>query len=448
MLNPKIFSEEIIKPSKPTPTHLRYLKASLFDQVNAPVLMPIIFFYSKQHTPSTSTFLDRLKNSLRATLSLFYPLAGRVQNASYIDCNDMGVPYIEAKVPSIYLSEVVHKADMSLLDELLPSHGNDHVGYDKLLLAIQVITFACGGVTIGIKMNHSICDAFSKAMFVKTWASMARGGGQSLLPSPFFEIWKHFPPYPLKSSTNINIASKEPDSNIITIRPVTKWFMFTKEMCNELRSRLCSEYNYQNRPSLTMVLSSFIWSRVKLASNDKTIPHEVYHAINLRPKVDTLSKSYYYFGNMAVNAIAKPSLDNDKSLCHSFITTIEDSIEKISRKNGLIEGLQNGTQNLRYMMQHYKRVTKGEIVSLGFSSLRSLPLYEADFGWGKPVWVTSATLMYSTTVIMIPGGASSDDTYVYINLKPDQMAKLQADQEFMSFVSKCPTFGTFVSSKI
>ncbi|KAK9713133.1 hypothetical protein RND81_06G005400 [Saponaria officinalis] len=182
----KLISEEIIKPMQPTPTHLRYLKRSLFDHANGPVLMPLVFFHTKHHTLSTSTILHRLKSSLPATLSLFYPLAGRAQGKNYIDCNDDGVSYVQAELPSTNLSEIVHRADVSLLDKLLPSDDNEQGGYSKLLLAIQVNVFACGGVAIGIKMSHAICDAFSVAMFVKTWTSIASGDSeiQSLTPSP------------------------------------------------------------------------------------------------------------------------------------------------------------------------------------------------------------------------------------------------------------------------
>ncbi|KAL9244315.1 hypothetical protein vseg_018102 [Gypsophila vaccaria] len=447
MTNLKIISNELIKPSNPTPTHLRYLKSSLFDHVSIPILMPLIFFYSKQHGPSTTKILDRLKSSLPATLSLFYPLAGRFHSTSFIHCNDEGVPYVETKVDSICLKEVVHIADVSLLDELLPSHGNDR-GYDKLLLAIQVNTFACGGMAIGIKMSHAVCDAFSFALFVKTWSSIARGEIQSITHSPIFEIWKSFPPH------QSNIVSEDPNPDLLLNKPDTKWFMFNKEMCTSLKSRICSNYNNnnQNRPSLTLILSAFIWSRIKLATSksdrNKIVPHEVYHAVHIRPKVKTLSNSHYYFGNMTVNAIAKPSLDNDKSLCNSFVATMRESIEKIIYKNEFVDKLQNGMEDLRYMMEHFERESLGEIVSLGFSTLRSLPMYESDFGWGKPVWVTSATLVFDGLIVMIPGGASSDDTYAYVNLRPDQMACLEADQEFLSFVSKSSSLSTVVTSKI
>ncbi|KAL9244316.1 hypothetical protein vseg_018103 [Gypsophila vaccaria] len=454
-MNTKVTSVELIKPSQPTPTHLRYLKASLFDHANTPVLMPLIFFYTKRHVPSTSTILDRLKNSLPATLSVFYPLAGRVHGTSCIDCNDEGVPYIEAKVTSICLSEIVHVADVSLLDELLPSHGDDQGGYEKLLLAIQVNAFMCGGVAIGIKMSHTISDAFSFAMFARTWASIASDEAQSISPSPLFEIWKQFPPHPSKSGDTMSIAVEDLNPDLITNKLVAKWFMFSKEMCNVLGSRICSDYKVnQNQPSLTMVLSAFLWSRIKLAckrtNDDKSIPHEVYHAVNIRPKLKALSNSYYYFGNMVVNAIAKPSLDdNDKSLCNSFLTTMGKSIEKIIGQSGFIERLEKGKEDLSYITEHFERESRGEIVSLGFSSLRSLPMYESDFGWGKPVWVTSATLVFNGTIIMIPGHASSDDTYAYVNLRPHQMACLEADQEFLSFVSKSSSsLGSFGRSKI
>ncbi|KAK9713134.1 hypothetical protein RND81_06G005500 [Saponaria officinalis] len=225
--------------------------------------------------------------------------------------------------------------------------------------------------------------------------------------------------------------------------------MFNKETCNKIRSMLCSNDTNLNRHSLTMALSAFIWSRVKLAReiNGNQIPCEAYQAVNIRSKVHTLSESYYYFGNMVVNALAKLSNKHDESaLCNSFMETMENSIEKIIHEKGFIEGLQNGKEDLGFMAEHFERASRGEIMTFGFSSLRSLPIYEADFGWGKPIWVTSATLVLNDIAIMIPGGASSEDTYVYVNLRPPQMANLEADQLFLSFVSN--KSANFVTSKM
>ena len=62
--------------------------------------------------------------------------------------------------------------------------------------------------------------------------------------------------------------------------------------------------------------------------------------------------------------------------------------------------MENGRRDLEYIKEHFEKKSKGEIRSTGFSSFRSLPIYEADFGWGKPVWVTSATQVFKDFVLL------------------------------------------------
>ena len=103
-MSTKIISKDIIKPYHPTPKNLRLLQASLFDLVNSPTLMPLIFFFSYPKTSTTTNIthtektLIKLEESLPITLSLFYPLASRVRDVDHIDCNDKDVPYVETEV--------------------------------------------------------------------------------------------------------------------------------------------------------------------------------------------------------------------------------------------------------------------------------------------------------------------------------------------------------------
>ncbi|ONI30186.1 hypothetical protein PRUPE_1G235900 [Prunus persica] len=41
----EVISKEIIKPSSPTPDHLRYLQLSFLDQLAPPVYNPFVLFY-------------------------------------------------------------------------------------------------------------------------------------------------------------------------------------------------------------------------------------------------------------------------------------------------------------------------------------------------------------------------------------------------------------------
>ncbi|XP_021724742.1 acetyl-CoA-benzylalcohol acetyltransferase-like [Chenopodium quinoa] len=446
-MNIKLVSHEIIKPSCPTPNHLRLLQASLFDHVNSPTLMPLIFFFNSQKAStkiSTNEVLYRLKGSLPNTLSMFYPLAGRMQDANYFICNDEGVPYVHSTV-DLLMDDVVHMAEVCELDKLLPSYGQE--GFSNLLLAIQVNVFACGGIAIGVKMNHVVSDAFSLTMFVKTWASIANNNGNyhhALLGCPNFEICKLFPPSKPRKVNGIDVFANQ-DTRLIKDRPMTKWFMFHKGKLNALKSTLSSS-------STNLVLSAFIWSRIKVACHKSAndIPYQVFHSVNLRRKLAPPNdEQSYYFGNIFVNAVVKLSMiqvlnddkinDNNISNCQrDFLNQMNESIGKVINNDKFIREMQDGKEDLKFITQHFERVSKGDIVALGFSNLRSLRVYEADFGWGMPIWVTSATLMFKNLVILIPAGPSSNNIVAYINLSSEDMAKLENDKEFIAVVSKAP----------
>jgi shikimate O-hydroxycinnamoyltransferase len=64
----EVISKEIIKPSLPTPTHLRYYHLSFIDQLNPPVYASFIFFYTDNDTYSNITKSSVLKQSLSDVL--------------------------------------------------------------------------------------------------------------------------------------------------------------------------------------------------------------------------------------------------------------------------------------------------------------------------------------------------------------------------------------------
>ena len=46
---------------------------------------------------------------------------------------------------------------------------------------------------------------------------------------------------------------------------------------------------------------------------------------------------------------------------------------------------ENGGQ-MKFLKENMEKLKKGKGVTLAFTSLCRFPIYEADFGWGKPVW--------------------------------------------------------------
>ncbi|MFS7920195.1 putative transferase [Helianthus anomalus] len=109
---------KLVKPSTPTPSTLRNFHISFFDDKSFNV--PLILYYSTSHTEPNevqTNIFNHLEISLSKTLTEFYPLAGRyTRHSSFIDCNDQGALYIQAKA-NFQLSEFLQlkwelKSDM------------------------------------------------------------------------------------------------------------------------------------------------------------------------------------------------------------------------------------------------------------------------------------------------------------------------------------------------
>ncbi|XP_059638880.1 stemmadenine O-acetyltransferase-like [Cornus florida] len=196
----EVISREMIKPSSPTPQNLRNHKLSFLDQIAPPVYIPLIFFYH----PELGYDIDRaqksqlLKQSLSDTLTRFYPLARRIKNDVYMDCNDAGVEYVEAQVHA-QLSHVIENPNIENLKQYLPiePYGTSAAMGREALLAIQINFFDCGSLAIGLCISHNIADGSYIVTFTNAWAATARGAIENVKDPTRVEavsafIWSHF----------------------------------------------------------------------------------------------------------------------------------------------------------------------------------------------------------------------------------------------------------------
>ncbi|KAJ7949245.1 Vinorine synthase-like [Quillaja saponaria] len=63
------------------------------------------------------------------------------------------------------------------------------------------------------------------------------------------------------------------------------------------------------------------------------------------------------------------------------------------------------------------------------TSLRQFPLYEMDFGWGKPIWATSP--IYIENVIVLADTRLGDGIEAWVTFEKEVMAIFECDQELL-----------------
>ncbi|CAL5347831.1 unnamed protein product [Camellia sinensis] len=427
-----VTSKQTIKPSNQTPHYLCQLKLSFLDQKQQPHYLPFVYFYASGLNKATSVRRrsEKLKKSLSETLSWFYPLAGRVKDNLFVDCNDEGVPFLEVQVESS-LDHVVGQSNCnSQLNNLFPYPDFDDAG--DLLLAVQVNFFQCGGMAIGLCTSHKIADGLSIVMFMKFWAAVSRGDHSNLV-YPQFGLANIFPPT-LNPNPNYHKHGVGTTKNKIT----AKSFMFSDSAISTLKAKYTPTTATIVNPTRVEALSTFIWYRYKAATQGEAVCGEritclVNQVVNLRTKLNPpLPNSYY--GNLSQAAMAllvPPPLKKDAigEDCGSLVTQMRDGIRKVDSDfvRKLQEGGSGGMEGLnsKILEESGNKGGGGEAVfSLVFSSLARFPLYETDFGWERPVWVTL--------------GITDDGIEALIFSNDANMAKLEADKEFLSFVSTPP----------
>lgn len=165
-------------------------------------------------------------------------------------------------------------------------------------------------------------------------------------------------------------------------------------------------------------------------------PNSIYavlHAVNLRPRVDPPLPDYF-FGNVSRIAVAVPCRDVEKE-GYDVLNPMRDAIKKVDGE--YVRKLREGDEHLDFLRDRSERFSSGEVVPFGFTSLCRFPLYEADFGWGKPIWVGSGCLTYNNLIVFIDT-SSDDGREAWVHLKEADMAKFEKDKDLLSLVAPPP----------
>ncbi|XP_047322151.1 stemmadenine O-acetyltransferase-like [Impatiens glandulifera] len=418
-------STEIIKPSSPTPTHLRRLRRSFIDQITPKFFMAFIYYYLPPPTnadpiPANRQRIDRLKQSLADVLPLYYPFAGRETDPLFIDCDDTGVEFSESVVVDLRISDVVAEKNPKEVRQLLPFQDLEN-GDNSRILSVQANVFECGGLAVGICMSHKIADTFSAVTFINSWAASANGKDPT---KPEFDVASVFPPRDLPEFRN----AESTDDNRKDEKIINRVFNFSNSSISSLKEKYATP---EIRPSGVEAVSTFIWTRyIQIGKHLERsgVKYIATQALNLRTRADPKLDSYS--GNLSWFAMGFPDMGEPAEKGYGLVAAFREGIKKVDGE--YVKRLQNGDVDLA--LGGLKEVTGGDVVRLGFSSMNRFPFYEADFGWGKPDWVSLAHFDFKNVVAFLPA-ASGDGVEVWINLEEEEMKKLESDNEFMEFIA-------------
>ncbi|XP_002517535.2 stemmadenine O-acetyltransferase [Ricinus communis] len=440
----EIISREMIKPSSPTPIHLKDFKICLLDELAPPSYAPILLLYSSTDFVNENCFsavADKLKKSLSQTLVHFYPFSGKLkENLNSIDCNDEGALFLEAKV-NVALSKIVKNPETNMLCQLFPFDPYDAAvdGEIRVTTGVQVNVFECGGVGIGVCVSHKIADGATMASFISSWASSATATGSDddhqAFSSPRLDSAMIFPPKGMDMMKHCNMVIR--NEKIMTKRFEFDW----KKLANLKANIDANGVSEKINPTRVEAVTALIWRSAmevkRSISEQDTIPCSIAtHLVNIRERMRPPLPGHS-IGNLWRLAVA-PYLEFKKDVkLQELVGLIRESIRRID--NDYVtelqgeDGFEKGIEPLRELRE--LALLGGEGVEVyTFSSLARFPFYEIDFGLGKPVKVCTITMPIRNCVTLIDT-RFGDGIEAWVTLTENDMAKFECSQELLQFVS-------------
>eukprot|EP00253_Pinus_taeda_P012589 PITA_12589 len=358
-----------------------------------------------------------------------YIQKGRLISSSdgllYIDCNDAGVDLIEASAPDVGIQEVAStEADPGVVGQLFALDGAINVDGRFLPLLVVQVTKLRDGVAIGFTVNHVLGDGTSLWNFINSWADLYRGAttiSHPPLHSRCFDIKDSRIALELPQTLTINNFSPPP------LRE--KVFHFSKETTI---LRLKDRANRNNSDD-SIILSSFqalcahMWQAITRACG--LLPHEPTTfklSVNCRDRLAP-PLPFSYFGNViqlisttvTVGELLAADISSTASLLHHIISPITDGSirSELQRFND------------RPSVMKLDKTIRGTVF---IGSSPRFPMYDNDFGWGRPVRVRSGCAnKLDGKVSLYPAREGGGSVDLEVSLLAPFMAALEADPQFL-----------------
>ncbi|XP_074311399.1 stemmadenine O-acetyltransferase-like [Silene latifolia] len=451
----KIISTEIVKPSSPTPSHLRHLTLSLLDQKYAPLTVPVLLLYSGASNKEAQLDITVLKTCLSKTLSSFYPLAGRFQTWASIVCNDEGIPFVEAQV-NCPISDVLNSISSSTVDLRSFYPPKDNLIVSGINLAIQVNVFSCGGFAIGWYHTHKVTDGTSAATFFRHWAALVaqRYDDKDLTKPDFISGPTAFPPVPEEQPLPLPISPKpELDDKKEETKEETKgekkgsWsflfnkqivlrsFVFKNKSITEMKAKSVSDR--VPNPTRFEALAGFLWKSILSASQDegRTMLN---FPVNLRartePPLPVVSMGNL-FETLHVQSERTAQLPELVAKIHESIT---------NTKNLAME--YQGENRGEAKAKHWKNFINGVFECKGKDAYvitpwcKSAGFSDVDFGFGFPKRVVPVDDIVNhnqrNTIFLTDVKDEEGDGFeAWMFLEEEPIKFLETNKEFLAFAS-------------
>ncbi|XP_076893413.1 shikimate O-hydroxycinnamoyltransferase-like [Bidens hawaiensis] len=405
----------MVRPAKETPTVK--LSNSCLDLISPNFNTLTVYFYRPN---GATNFFDIkvMKDALSRALVTFYPLVGRFKlgegGGIEIDCQGQGALFLEAESDSVIDDFGDFAPQMELL-KLIPV-VDCSLGIDSYpLLVLQVYNFICGGASLGIGVHHRVVDGMYAMHFMKTWSNIAFGLEVTL--PPFIDrtlLRAQDPPQPVFDHVEYHPDPTVPTDETKTVYSVCK---LTRDQLNVLKAKAKEAYGSTISYSTFEVLSGHVWKcmcKARGLQDDQITKLKI--VVDGRNRLQP-PLSPGYFGNVIFTAAAIATADEIQSKPFWYASSKIHIALAIMKNDHLKSALDYLEQHLDQKPEDYK------YTNLKIISWARLPIHDANFAWGRPIFMGPARVSSRGRCYVLPSPINDGSFSIIIGLEAKQMKR-------------------------
>ncbi|XP_039131243.1 putrescine hydroxycinnamoyltransferase 1-like isoform X2 [Dioscorea cayenensis subsp. rotundata] len=393
----------IVVPNEETPKHRLWL--SNLDVFAPRDHAPTFYLYKPNGDPNFFS-VDTLKKALSKVLVTFYPLAGRLvldgDGRPEVDCNAEGVFFSVARAACTVEGFGDFRPSPVLRQLLIPSVTGPE--RSSILTLFQLTYFECGGVCLGCAMHHSVTDGVSALHFINAWSEIARCGSAITSVPPFLDrtVLRARSP-PTVMFDHIEYTCDQLYCKYVPLDEMgqacqTAILTISKDQLNKLK--------HGRNLSTFKAVGVHLW-RTACKARELTDEQDtrVYLTADARARLKPVLPMAY-LGNAILRTSAHLRVgDLVSKPFESGVAKIVEAVNSLDDEHirSLVDLLEIHKSNKEKVLG--SRALK--MVDFHVNSWLSLPIYEADFGWGKPWFMGRASMRYVGQAYMMRGGAEN-----------------------------------------
>lgn len=414
------FNRKLVKPHTPTPENLKNYKISFLDNSLSPMNLAVVFYYESK----PENYMQQLEESLSKILVKFYPLAGRyIKSDHLVDCSDEGAELIEAEAVGIELKDLVAKSSEAheLNGDLYPDQYfiNDETADDPLL-SIQATHFPCGGLAIAVSVSHRIFDVPSLATFAVAWSSTTnpdKAAGFNLNPTFDFPSLLPFKDF----NFGVNLKKSSIDASNVLV----KRLVFDKAALTKLKSK---SVDISGVSAVSALIAKAL-IRIDTAKHGKNRDFVVFQLVNMRGRMIP-PQPKHACGNLCFTALTPPVASSGIGV-EELVRVLDDAVEKSVADHAEIlsperDGVDIIMKSLGGMIKAFQNPETNFLV---FADNCDFGFYEADFGWGEPLWTTTRPQRPRSNTTALMATKEGDGIEAWVYLDENEMRRFQEDEE-------------------